>query len=286
MIRNIRTPEGGFTILELIIVLTITVALLGSALLLFQQRIPRTQFETAVNELTVQLSDAASQVSSGYYPNTDNLQCTGASLTVGTEEQGTNENCLFIGQAFRFGSPDVTACPVGGGVDGCNDSIVYTVYGRRTNLGAIVTNLKDSYPRVPVDDVAQRPYTNGYGMYFTRILSGGAGGDIVGGIAYLQTFGSTVNNDGSPSGASQLQIVPLKNTNLGQPKGDFLSTVNANVNNQGFLSDPNPDGGIKICLRSSQTDQYATVLLAGNGVTTSIERKIFGDYGSWDSDCK
>lgn len=284
MIRNIRTPEGGFTILEVIIVMTITIALLGSALALFNQRIPRTQFETAVNELSVKITDAASQVATGYYPTSTQLDCTGSSISVGTNEQGTNENCIFVGQAIQLGE-QITGgggCPlnaVGANADQCGTVNFFTVFGKRINGGSIVTNLDDSSPKIDID-LAQQSYTTGFGMYISKVVSNG---NSIGGLAYVQTFGAKVDNDGSPSGASQVEIVPLLGTNVGMTKTSFTGFINANTPSVGILSTPNPNSGVIVCLKSSQTDQYAIIVLGENGVTSDVSRQIFAGESEWKS---
>lgn len=284
-IADIREKEGGYTLLELIIVLTITVALLSSALLLFRQRIPRTQFETAVNELSVQLTDTANQVSSGYYPNAAGLECNvfGSAPAVlndmGSTEQGSNEDCLYIGQAIQFGLQDA-GCPAGDkDNDNCDTMVSYTVFGSRLYSGAISNNLKESNPQISTT-LAQSTYTNAYGLYVNEVKSASA--SPIGGLAFLQSFGSGTKN-GSAAGASQLQIVPLKNSTTGQTKVDFANSIITTTDDEGLLTSPNPDSGITICLSSSATNQFAKLTLGENGVTNNVSRQIFNSEIEWNT---
>ncbi len=274
MIRDLRRHVGGFTILETIIVLTVTVALLGSALLVFQGRVPRVQFESAVNEMSTQIQDVANQVASGNYPYTGNFKCSAASgtpeLGLGNDDQGTNEDCVFIGQAIQFG----VSCTAGN--DDCDDLHLYTVVGLRATPSGIVMNLDAAKPQIS-HEFASTSQTLSYGMSVSKVLfTDGAGTHEIGGVGFFQTFGRTVSGPDQLNGASQVEVVPLKASGFGQAEAQFASILNSMPvsSNEGFYTTPNPASGITICLRSGGSNQWGTITLARNGAVFDIDRVI------------
>ena len=263
MIRNLRRNVGGFTILETIIVLTVMSALLASALLLFQQRIPKTQFQKSLNELVSQMTDISNQVATGYYPNTNKAKCNNGSIVPGNADQGENASCIFIGQAIKFGS---VGCTNPG--NECDKLKVYTIFGRRLDSsGEIASSLSEAQAKISPDFGTQE-YTNGFGLSVEKVK---VGSDNYSGVAYVQSFGSSLGG-GSLNGASQVAIAPVgQSSNVSEPNNMFES------DNFGFSSaDLNPSSGILLCVKSGTTNQYALVILGANGNAMNVEKQIVG----------
>jgi prepilin-type N-terminal cleavage/methylation domain-containing protein len=100
---------AGFTILETMIVLAVSGILAVSAILLVGGRQNKVEFQTAINDLTQQIQQVINETASGYYPNNKSFNCsanpgTAPSIAAGTNGQGTNSGCLFVGKALRFGN--------------------------------------------------------------------------------------------------------------------------------------------------------------------------------------
>lgn len=282
MIRGVRSSATGFTLVETIVVLAIMVALLSSALLLFRERVPRTQFENAVNEFQLQLSDISNQVATGYYPGSDNYDCApGPVLSVGTGEKGQNADCIFVGQAVQFGLQK-SGCSVPAPKDNCDTMVYYTVYGnRKSSSSTVATNITDSNAQIS-EDLAQSTYTTGYGLHVTSVKVNGV--SPVGGIAFLQSFGSSLSGAGNAEGASQILVIPLKTTDVGQTKASFAAATDVTTPLEGLLTTPADEDGIKICLRSGTTGQYAAITLGANGSSTITDKRIFEDVTSWNAE--
>lgn len=286
MIRGLRRHTGGFTILESIIVLTVMVALLGSALLLFQQRVPRTQFQKSLNELTTQISDVVNQVASGNYPTSNGITCSTASgepvLSSGSQEQGTNSNCIFIGQAVQFGLQNGASgtCSQASPNDKCDTLRIYTVFGSRLDStgGSVAKNITQAQARVD-DALASTTYTTGYGLYVTKVKVNDGISDTYGGVAYTQSFGGTSLVDNQLSGAQQVDLIPLRGTDIGMTEVDY-----ANASMNALLTPKNPQGGVLVCLKSATTDQYAVLILGAGGNASSVEQKILSRT-EWASLC-
>lgn len=277
MNRGLHRNTGGFTILETIIVLTVTIALLGSMLTLFQQRIPRTQFAKAVNELSVRLTDVATQVADGNYPEISNIKCTigGSGLPEiedsGTTGQGTNQDCIFLGQAVKFGSPNCNT-----GNNECDDLKIFTVAGRRqytdSSSGIGVTQLVNSLDKANPNSnnsVAIQTYKIGYGLqvkkaYYQSISTN----TNVGGVAYYQQFGSSVNSvTGDPEGILPINLYPVGD-NIGIADTDFINEI------QNTGNPTTTPKTIKICLKSGTSDQYAILDLGLGGNAGDVQQRI------------
>lgn len=272
MIRNLRRNVGGFTILETIIVLTVMSALLASALLLFQQRIPKTQFQKSLNELVSQMTDISNQVATGYYPNTNGYTCKvvslGSSPTIDVNNhsnQGENQSCIFIGQAVKFGCGSE-----------CDKLKVYTIFGSRLNSsGQIASSMTDARAKIS-SDFGTQEYTNSFGLSVEKVK---VGSDNYGGVAYVQSFGSSLGG-GSLNGATQVAISPV-----GQYSNVSESNINFESHNFGFSSaELNPSSGILLCVKSGTTNQYALVILGANGNAMNVEKQIV-NKSDWDTKC-
>ena len=101
-----RVPSGGYTIIEVMIFLVVSAALLTSAMALISGKEERTRFSQAATMLEQNIKDTLNDVSTGFYPSNNRITCTTngngtISITSGTAEQGS-QGCLFLGKAMRF----------------------------------------------------------------------------------------------------------------------------------------------------------------------------------------
>jgi len=129
----------GFTIVETLIVLAVSSVLLGSAVLLINGRQNRTQFQTAINDLQQQLQQIINQTTSGYYQNKADFKCrrgTPPTIDGGTNSQGTNGGCIFLGTVLYFGPGQPTTT-----------FSVYPIAGNRLdNNGAVASTVPAAWP--------------------------------------------------------------------------------------------------------------------------------------------
>jgi|GEM_PF-256502 len=103
-----RAASGGFTIVEVMIVLAVTGFMFVTAAILINGRQNKTEFMTGINDLQQQLQQIANETAGGYYPNNKNFICNGSAIgpvtfTAGANKQGTNGGCIFMGKALQFG---------------------------------------------------------------------------------------------------------------------------------------------------------------------------------------
>lgn len=106
-----RLAVDGFTIVETLIVLAVTGALLFSVAVLMNGKQNKSQFTRGINDLQQQLQQIINETASGQYPDTGNFKCQNGypsypSISSGSQAQGTNAGCLFLGKAIQFGTND------------------------------------------------------------------------------------------------------------------------------------------------------------------------------------
>jgi type II secretory pathway pseudopilin PulG len=267
-----QSPQG-YTIIEVMIFLVITGALLATALLVFNGRQQRTQFTQGVREIEARIRTITNETASGYYSNQGQIGCSvtapgnGPNLsTVSNGKQGTNEGCIFLGRVLQFKT-------------GAKEFTVFTMVGQQyNNENKIVT----SYGSTPSDArqtlIAQAPGQNGapnatetfelpWGITVTQVSTSAADAPTVGAIGFVSSLG-TIASNGSDlvSGASSLSAVPIKGTSLtGTDNTLMVSRTKAMTNS--WL---NP-GRIVLCLSSGSGGKRAAIVIGGNNSNTRTE---------------
>lgn len=103
--------QTGFTIIEVLIVLTVSSILLVSAIILLNGRQAKTAFLTGKNDLKQQFQQVINESAKGFYPNNDAYKCDGSGAQVqivangmGAQHKqlGTNDGCIFLGEIMQF----------------------------------------------------------------------------------------------------------------------------------------------------------------------------------------
>ncbi len=272
---NARRYVSGFTIVEVMIVLAVTGALLAAVMLTIAGQQRRTEFTQSINEIDSKIRDIITNVSAGYYFNTNNFTCAvpiangGPKFTLGANNQGQNPDCIFLGRAIQFAvNNDQTAFNI------------YNIAGERQYNGQDVTRIVDAkpaaiaYPNTVAGADATESGNLLYGlkavrMYFTKA---GVAQNIntVAFISTLPAYTGTNLNSGSQS-AQLMPIASLPPPNIGtSDANNVASTAVTNIQGANFL-DP-PDGGVTICFQSGGTNQYGLINIGTNNrqLTTSL----------------
>ena len=105
----------GFTIVEVLIVLSSTGVLLLIGLSFIGNQVNHTGFQTGTRSFQTQLQTILNQVTSGNYTFPTNVQCKGGNpplsnnsntptLASISSTQGTNNGCIFLGKALFIGN--------------------------------------------------------------------------------------------------------------------------------------------------------------------------------------
>lgn len=261
----------GYTIVEVMIFLAVSGALLAGALALVSGQRQRTEFSSAVRELDSQIRDVMNDVSTGYYSRTANFSCSagagGPVISVppsGDNSQGSNEGCIFLGRGLQFTEGD--------------DYITHTIVGLR-QAGSPKRDVANLDEAKPVSIVPSAGNTEPDGTQTVSLR----GGINVKSVSYLESgspnfagtivFYSPFQKDGSgnlvSSGQQRIELAPIVGTTL---SSDKQITANA-IKDMPTQLVLNPEGGVVLCIDSGSSNQYALLTIGGNnrGIGTDIE---------------
>jgi type II secretory pathway pseudopilin PulG len=249
--QQVRRNSDGFTIIEVMIFLTISVAVFATAVLTINSQNRRTAFAQAARDVELQLQDVFNDVENGFYPSSNNFSCsysgdnpniTGAD----PKQQGTNEACIFVGKAVQFGrngDKDVLATS--------------TIVGKRLDDGEEVTRIQDTAPTLleafPVanKDVYQiNSDVEIEGLFYNHPTLGSfirfAGMAVISGFAEQE--GGTLQ-----SGIVRTSLSPLGLfQDAGSNDSEFLAYIN-NMTGQSF------EAGVVLCLQEKGGGRKAEI---------------------------
>lgn len=264
--------DKGFTIIEVMVFLVVSVGVFGAAVATISRQNGRTAFTQAVNDVAVTLQDVFNDVENGYYPSNNDFTCTASASGVTADdgvsrEQGKNEGCIFIGKAIQLGR------------NGNNDRIaVSTIIGKRLDGSEEVTNIQSAKPTLlegsEAGHVGQPDvhYLSG-NVEITDLRVGNSGSDFSGiGIisGFAELSGGTLR-----SGIVRTVLVPISVGNsvgLGDPS--FLAGV------EGLGSTTlDQEGGASLCLEEIGGGRKAEIKIAAESQRLSTSVIIEPDTG-------
>lgn len=282
------TWGAGYTIVEVIIVLAVSSALLTSALLAFNGQAGRTEFATTVRDFDSRLQDIINDVSTGYYPNNGKIVCTsmpgpGGGITITTSgpavELGTNGDCIFLGKVILF-TPNGKS----------SKFQVFTVAGRRLkDLSIPATQLSEVKPQlIERGRTQQTSYPEvsetvdlGGSIKFTTVNYSETTtppSNLSFAIGFFSTLGSYGAN-GLASGSNTLE---LRGFGVGGPMStliginpvsiDFVDNFHANA--PSLVSNPITSGSVEICLASQSSKQVGKVTIYGASKQLKVDSVI------------
>lgn len=265
----------GFTIVETLIVLAVTGILFASAALMINGKQSRTDFQVGVRNLQQRLQQIINQTASGYYPNNGNFSCADAGLpltisSVGANEQGQNQACIFAGTAVVFG---------GSGSFGSADTYgVYPLAGRRaigtedvkTPEEARLTAVAESTANSSAPVVEKVVLPNGLTYARARVDSGSWQTGGVFAVAFLSSFGNFQGTSGNTGGSQQLKLSTYRASWNGAASD--ADNINQEPISGGINQYPPAAQGVDYCFNSGGTNQSVIISIdVGLNVTTSIK---------------
>lgn len=272
-----RIGQKGFTIIETLIVLAVSMALFLAAVILVAGQQRKVEFSQAVRDIQSNIQKTINEVSTGYYSN-PGFSCSASSsvtITAGSTPQGSNNGCIFLGKALQFA------------VNGTDPQayVTHVIAGLQDNTGTLAsarpraiapgqaTNNAANFPNASTTDVLH----NGLRAVSMSYTTGNSVVPI-GAVAFLSELGDLDSSTGQLlSGAQNVNVVPINNS---ASNNSPLSTTSTNVvdriNQQLLLSAPpvNPNGGVQICFASGGTDQSGLVTIGGSGRSLSVKLDI------------
>lgn len=214
--------SSGYTIVEVLIVLAVSGALLISVTALISGQQQKTEFTAALRDFDSRIQDVLNDVGTGTYPELG-AGCSvspGGSPTLGgaTAPSGTSQDCVFVGKALQFS-------PAGTNSQGTLN--IYTIVGRRqVGTGAAAREVKDISQAKPVilgtNATQIDASTLNSSLQFKKVL---VGGEQTFGLALVSSFGQTSEIDGVISGTSGTALMKL----TGVAAGANTDTMKAKV---------------------------------------------------------
>lgn len=257
-----RKAEAGFTVIETLIVLAVSSALLISAFALVGGRQAKTAFMTSINSVQEEIQQAINETTSGYHGL--DFQCTASvgQVTHLTQGAGTPDgSCLFIGNVLQFGT----------GTSGLSLSQMgfYPLVGAVTsNTGAANMSILATNP------VAVYPYSSGNwstansnlpitlddGDTFASVTYGGSNTGAVAFLAGDQTGSfANANTDGQTPNFQQLWPYAVSGSTINQPVQTIANSITtARGSNLVPIPATTP---VVICVASGSSNQLGRITI-------------------------
>lgn len=266
-------PVGGYTVVELLIVMAVTAVTAVTAFLVVNGQQAKTEYSQAVRDFEIKLADIANDVSKGYFPSLgNNRQCTAPEnqpLTIstapGSVAQGSSSACVFGGKVIQFNP----------GGDDTRMRVITIAARRTTRANKTVTSLS----QLQNDDIdavwdlnENVSLSHGLRARSITIFPATGPGTGIGSIGFMSGFGSLSSNNVTLSGAPKTNLHGVLNTSLtGQTEGLFRTALRNPANYR------QPDGGagsrgIEICMEHGRGGRTALFSLGNTGrqLTTTV----------------
>ncbi len=248
----------GFTIVETMIFLAVSGALLFSAMSLMSGSQGRAQFNDAINDVQQKIDLAAGDLSTGYYGGSETVTCGvngsgNPEITAGPGERGTNKGCQFIGRLVTFPSTDKME--------------LQSIYGLTKTVSQDVTKLSEARPQIFT--ASTDTITFKYGLEFTKIKDhpGDKRLGFFSAFPKEDALGAGILESGSLQ--NDFAIVPSTGFTAG-----FISAYDATAS-----TTKNPSAGVTLCFKSGTNNQEATITIGGDN-RNATSTKLIGSAGS------
>lgn len=262
----------GFTIVETLIVLAVTGTLFVSAALLINGKQSKTNFQVGVRTLQQQFQKVINETASGYYPNNGDFTCAVAGpplkITAGSNGQGTNQDCIFVGKTLVVGGSTHT-----------DNYGVYPLAGRRVTSGgddvktpqeAFITAVAKSTDNSSAPSVKNTPIPNNFTYSKARRTESAVWTPGMFPVAFLSSLGNFQTNATDTGGSQQLNLATYSSWDPAKSDSD-------NINIEATRTSPYPfaNSGVEYCFNSGSTNQSVIIAIsAALNVTTSIKSGV------------
>lgn len=289
---------SGFTIVEVMIVLAVSSLMVISAAALINGRQSRTEFTTGIHDEQQHIQQIINETADGYYPNSHNFSCSGSAsgpvtFNAGSNAQGTNSGCIFLGKALQFG---LGASALANGQIG----ILPIVGNQYESVGAIQTpvlTVDDSVPRAayPVNaaetNVPTTTATTETMEYGLQLAASNTACGLTSPVCYMSTSGggfkptgmaafltgdstgaitaiSDASTDSLQSGSQQLSLYAVKSTGGGSSAVDQslyqASNAVGDVQRSTGLGYLEHASEVLVCVVSGGTNQSGLITIGGS----------------------
>lgn len=267
--NKIELTEKGYTVVEVIIALSVTSLLFVSVATLLGGRQAIAQFTQGVRTYESLIQNVSSETSNGYYRTEFgcNVGAGDYSYTFGDSSDsnpGANVGCVFIGKALVPHTTEET-------------THVLTLIGRQFQAGStgdLANTIEESQPVVvPATNNIDEVNEHRYGLLVNGIEDS-AGNDLSALVFMLPTSGGVANPgfSGSSSGVLLFGVTGVV-SNFNQFVIDRIRNFDS--------SEVYPlRDGATICVRSQSNDLKAEIVVGANnsqsGIVTTIDSNFTG----------
>ena len=263
--------DAGFTIVEVLAVLAVSGAILLSAILLVNGRQSQTQFTTAINNEKTQIQQTINDVINGYYPNNSNFSCSNGVVSSGSNNQGTNSGCIFLGKVLQF-APSPSVSP--------QNFEIYTIYGQQTSSGQEVSSYQLANAQVLTQSNLSGSLENGLTVTAMSYCdNGGTCSHNIGALAFLSSLAS-YSGGSLVSGAQQLNLIPVPDVQLNQTIATATTNINSDLagtatNNNNWadkFTGSSAPNSVQICFTSGTTVKSGLITISSGAgqLTTAL----------------
>lgn len=139
--------RNGFTILEVMIVLAVSSAMLVTAIVLFGGQQGKVQFTQSIRDVESKIQDVMNDVSIGFIPSST-TRCSpgvnGPTFPAGVVEQGANPGCIFVGKAIHFKRTGMSILTLVGNRFDIGTGLPVTTFA--ASRPVVVDSLTEDYP--------------------------------------------------------------------------------------------------------------------------------------------
>jgi type II secretory pathway pseudopilin PulG len=247
------SSQGGFTIVETMIVIGVSAFLFLSATIMVMGQQRKVEFSQSIQDVKSVIDQTINEVASGYYPRTDNLKCFVAAGDVHINpatptDFGANTGCIFLGKAIQFGVRDTNP----------QQYYIHGIAGLQDNTGTLVS--AKPKPIDTSDVTVNGSIHNGVKVTAMRYKQGATVTDI-GAVAFINGLGD-YSGGTLQSGSQQMMLVPINNSGT-VTVGTDLATVRSAIDSSLETSPVDPDGGVEICL-NGDSSRWALITIGSN----------------------
>jgi type II secretory pathway pseudopilin PulG len=280
-----RRSFGGYTIIEVMIFLAVSSAMLVYAIVSVRGQQAHTEFITTMNELNSNIQQWIDEVVNGYSasqasPLSSDFKCTVASASSppiitrtapgAGNALGANPDCVFLGKAIQINTDQNTP----------NHIYVYNVLGRRTYINggieSLADNIKHSLPAAAYNSTETPPIdlTNDFtipnGVRVTSV-SGSPNAD-----SHLLGIYTGFNGVQSGGASSLLTLQYPFTENKAKNDSQVISCLSLQAPcDATSLPDDNPwpMNTWKLCFNNTRNDEYGMITISsstGFGASTQL----------------
>ncbi|MCA9344874.1 hypothetical protein KC946_03485 [Candidatus Saccharibacteria bacterium] len=254
----------GFTIVETMIFLAVSSAILISALTLVGGSQNKAEFTTALNDANEQITAVINNVANGYYPSSnkqckDNPSSDKLEILGNSSEIGTESNCVYLGKVVEFSSGESFK--------------VYNIAGLRVDTsGAVITDIAN-VKATAIDNPEIFTLKNGLTV---ESIQNGSSAQKYGSIGFFTSLGKTDDEDQLISGSLSTDFLALEPG--GVNNSDDVPGLFPTATNSGYYNNnKNKPDGIRICLKSGTSNEFGILQIGGQGRTATTSLTVQGN---------